>query len=131
MKATIFFVLFALLPTLATHGDESVASILPHRRVEVAVPVTAACPGGALCPTVAPAVDPSAPILPAMKVIPPAPPAAIPGLTPTKAPALPKPFPGPSLTPPRVLWVWDNGVIWESGANVWRWQNDDGTWQQK
>lgn len=122
MKAV--FLILALLPTLASHGADavSVASILPRRRVEVAVPVTAACPGGALCPATAPTLAPAAA---------PAPPLTIPGLTPAKAPAAPKPFPGPSLTPPRVLWVWDNGVIWESGANVWRWQNDDGTWQQK
>jgi len=50
----------------------------------------------------------------------------------TPAPtAPPKPFPGPSTTPPRVLWVWDNGVVFDSSAGVWRWQNDDGTWNQK
>ena len=139
MKRFYYLILAVLVPMLpncpeiAARGDQAVAAILPRNRLQVLVPVTAGCLGG-VCPTaVAPAVDPSAAPSPAAKAIPPAAAAlVIPGLV-LKAPAppTPKPFPGPSVGPPRVLWVWDNGLIWEQGANVWRWQNDDGTWNQK
>lgn len=79
------------------------------------------CPGGN-CP-IPPAVVKTAVIdVPVIAVVQPAPKPAAVGV---------KPFPGPSTTPPRILWVWDNGVIFETGANVWRWQNEDGTWNQK
>jgi hypothetical protein len=127
MKA-LFLVLCLLFPTIAPGAE--VAGLFP-RRSFVQVPTVAACPGGVCPAAVAPAVDP----VPA-KAIPPAatvsiPTLTIPGLTPIKPAAAPKPFPGPSVNAPRVLWVWDNGVIFEVGANVWRWQNDDGTWNQK
>jgi len=85
------------------------------RQYQVAIPP--ACPGG-VCPAVA---APAAKV-PAMLAIP---------VTVEVKVAAPKPFPGPSLTPPRVLWVWDNGTVFDSSAGVWRWQNEDGTWNQK
>jgi hypothetical protein len=87
-------------------------------------PPAAPCPGG-VCPVAAPALSPTArPPAAAVLTIP------VPVTAEVKA-AAPKPFPGPSLSPPRVLWVWDNGVVFDSSAGVWRWQNDDGTWNQK
>jgi len=98
------------------------------RQYQVAIPP--ACPGG-VCPAIAAPAPGVAPVPPS--VVPPAKvPAmlAIPVTVEVKA-AAPKPFPGPSLNPPRVLWVWDNGVVFDSSAGVWRWQNEDGTWNQK
>jgi hypothetical protein len=137
MKRLIYALFLGLLPLLSSWSDVTLGAEVAglfQRRAVIQVPSMATCPAGVCPAAVATAVDPVV-VVPSPKTaaIPPAagPTLTIPGLTPIKPAAAPKPFPGPSVTAPRVLWVWDNGLIWEQGANVWRWQNEDGTWNQK
>jgi hypothetical protein len=80
----------------------------------------AACdgPNCAIPPTVKAAVKTTA-----AKATLPAPPVPMP-----KPKADPTPFPGPPPTAPRVLYVYDNGVVWDQSNKVWNWQGPDGTW---
>ena len=115
----------ALLLTLALLGGpfrQNVQFVVPP--APAAAKAVADCPA---CPLTAPKPD-EAPVSPSG--LPPAR-VSVPVTVEVAAPAAPTPFPGPTKNPPRVLWVWDNGLVWEAGADVWRWQNADGTWNQK